>query len=42
LPGVREAVDQEDWTRARTELGRLTERIGAVAAAVRDAAGPRP
>jgi N-acetylated-alpha-linked acidic dipeptidase len=42
LPGVREAVDQDDWTRARTELGRLTERIGAVAAAVRDAAGPRP
>ena len=41
LPGVREAVDQGDWPRARTELGRLTERIGAVAAAVRDAAGAR-
>jgi N-acetylated-alpha-linked acidic dipeptidase len=38
LPGVREAVDQGDWTTAARELGRLTERIEAVAEAVRAAA----
>jgi N-acetylated-alpha-linked acidic dipeptidase len=35
LPGVREAVDRGDWTTAERELGRLTERISAVAEAVR-------
>ena len=35
LPGVREAVDRGDWATARRELGRLTERISAVAEAVR-------
>ena len=34
LPGVREAVDQGDWERARTALGALTERIRAVADAI--------
>jgi N-acetylated-alpha-linked acidic dipeptidase len=38
LPGVREAVDQGDWATAARELGRLTERISAVAEAVRAAA----
>lgn len=38
LPGVREAVDQGDWATAARELGRLTERISAVAEAVRVAA----
>ena len=38
LPGVREAVDRGDWTTATRELGRLTERIGAVTEAVRAAA----
>jgi N-acetylated-alpha-linked acidic dipeptidase len=42
LPGVREAVDQGDWPRARVQLGLLTERIGAVAAVVRDAVASRP
>ncbi len=42
LPGVREAVDQGDWATAVREMGRLTERISAVAEAVRAAAGPRP
>lgn len=31
LPGVREAVDEGDWGRARREVARLVERIGAVA-----------
>ncbi|HEY6060960.1 MAG TPA: M28 family metallopeptidase [Gemmatimonadales bacterium] len=35
LPGVREAVDRGDWTTAERELGRLTERISAVAEAAR-------
>jgi N-acetylated-alpha-linked acidic dipeptidase len=35
LPGVREAVDRGDWATAERELGRLTERISAVAEAVR-------
>ncbi len=38
LPGVREAVDRGDWATAAQELGRLTERINAVAEAVRVAA----
>ncbi len=38
LPGVREAVDQGDWATAAREMGRLTERISAVAEAVRVAA----
>ncbi len=37
LPGVREALDAGDWTRAATELARLTERIAAVARATRAA-----
>ena len=32
LPGVREAVDQGDWTRARRQVGRLVERVNAVSA----------
>jgi hypothetical protein len=40
FPGVREAVDQGDWPRARVELDRVAERIGAVARAVRAAAAP--
>lgn len=35
LPGVREAVDRGDWAAAARELERLTERISAVAEAVR-------
>ncbi len=34
LPGVREAVDEGDWDRARREVARLAERVGAVAAAL--------
>ena len=30
LPGVREAIDAGDWSRARRELGRVVERIRAV------------
>jgi N-acetylated-alpha-linked acidic dipeptidase len=40
LPGVREAIDAQDWTRARAELARLTERIDAVASVVQAAASP--
>ncbi len=40
FPGVREAVDQGDWRRARVELDRVAERIGAVARAVWAAAAP--
>jgi N-acetylated-alpha-linked acidic dipeptidase len=39
LPGVREAVDQGDWATAARELDRLTERIKAVTAVVKTAAG---
>jgi len=38
LPGVREAVDRQDWAAAARELARLTERIEAVAGAVEAAA----
>ena len=37
LPGVREAVDRKDWTAARREVARLTERLQAVADGVRAA-----
>ncbi|MBI3981680.1 MAG: M28 family peptidase, partial [Gemmatimonadetes bacterium] len=42
FPGVREAVDQGDWTRAREQLGRLTERLRAVGAAVARASDQLP
>jgi N-acetylated-alpha-linked acidic dipeptidase len=32
LPGVREAIDEGDWNRARRELARLVERVKAVSA----------
>jgi N-acetylated-alpha-linked acidic dipeptidase len=41
LPGVREAVDRNDWVAAARELDRLTERIGAIAEAVRIAGQSR-
>ncbi len=34
LPGVREAVDEGDWVRAKREVARLVERVKAVAAAL--------
>jgi N-acetylated-alpha-linked acidic dipeptidase len=37
LPGVREAIDANDWPRARKELTKLVQRITAVTAAVRRA-----
>ena len=30
LPGVREAIDEGDWVRARREVARLVERVNAV------------
>jgi N-acetylated-alpha-linked acidic dipeptidase len=38
LPGVQEAIDAGDWSRAQDQLHRLTERFGAVAAALDQAA----
>jgi N-acetylated-alpha-linked acidic dipeptidase len=38
LPGVQEAVDAGDWTRARTQLDVVAARLEAVAAATRRAA----
>lgn len=38
LPGVREAIDAQDWGRATEQLQRLVERIDAVTAALRAAA----
>jgi hypothetical protein len=34
LPGVREAIDEKDWPRARRETVRLVERVKAVTAAL--------
>ncbi|HSB54040.1 MAG TPA: transferrin receptor-like dimerization domain-containing protein, partial [Gemmatimonadales bacterium] len=34
LPGVREAVDAGDWSRAREELARVVGRVRAVSAAL--------
>ncbi|MFN8571901.1 MAG: M28 family metallopeptidase [Gemmatimonadaceae bacterium] len=38
LPGVREAIDEGDWTRAADQLRQLVDRISAVARVVREAA----
>lgn len=35
LPGVREAIDEGDWNRARREVARVVERVRAVSAALR-------
>ena len=37
LPGVQEAVDAGDWTRARAQLGVITQRLEAAATATRAA-----
>lgn len=37
LPGVREAIDERDWGRARTQVARLAERLQAVAQAIQRA-----
>ncbi len=38
LPGVREAAEKGDWELAKEQLERLTARLEAVAAQVRQAA----
>jgi hypothetical protein len=42
LPGVREAAEAGNWELARSQLEALLERLRAVAAATREAAGQVP